>query len=154
MSMFRPLLAQVEESLAPIILVIVVIVFLIIMGVLMSFYRIWIRALVSGARVSFFDLIRMKLRRVPPSVIIDARIIAVKAGLAISINELETHYMVGGNVGNVVRALVAADKADMELDFKAATAIDLAGRDVLSEVQKLIHETTNNNKSGEKNEYV
>ena len=77
----------------------------------------------------------MRLRRVPPSTVVTARISAVKAGLDISINDLEAHYLAGGNVVRVVNALISADKANIELPFKRAAAIDLAGRDVLEAVQ-------------------
>ena len=138
MSIFRPLLAEID-SFAPIALFIVVVILMIIMGVVISFFKIWIRALASGARVTFMSLIGMKLRRISPSVIVDARITAIKAGIDISTNELETHFLAGGNVNNVVRALIAADKANIELNFKTATAIDLAGRDVLEAVQTSVN---------------
>ena len=138
MSMFSPLLAE-GGSWGPIVLFVVVVILMIIVGVVVSFFKIWIRALASGARVTFMSLIGMKLRRVSPSVIVDARINATKAGITISTNELETHYLAGGNVNNVIRALIAADKANIELNFKTATAIDLAGRDVLDAVQTSVN---------------
>ena len=103
--------------------------------VVVSFFRLWLRALLSGATVGFGSLVGMYLRKVNPSVIVDSRIIAVKAGLNISTNELETHYLASGNVVRVVQALVAANKANIPLTFQKATAIDLAGRDVLEAVQ-------------------
>jgi uncharacterized protein YqfA (UPF0365 family) len=138
MSMFSPLMTA-TKSLAPIALFIVVVILIIIVGVVVSFFKIWIRALASGARVTFMSLIGMKLRKVSPSVIVDSRINATKAGIEISTNELETHYLAGGNVNNVIRALIAADKANIELNFKTATAIDLAGRDVLDAVQTSVN---------------
>ncbi|MDP2897150.1 MAG: flotillin-like protein FloA [bacterium] len=103
------------------------------------FLKVWIRALASGARVKIVDLIGMKLRKVSPLVIVDGRIMAVKAGLDVSTNDLETHYLAGGNVNKVIRALIAADKANIELSFKRAAAIDLAGRDVLEAVQTSVN---------------
>ncbi|MFU8780857.1 MAG: flotillin-like protein FloA [Kiritimatiellia bacterium] len=103
---------------------------LVIIGIFMHFLGVWIRALMSGAKVSLWSLVGMKLRRVNPALIVDARINIIKAGLQISTNELEAHYLAGGNVINVVRALIAADKANISLSFTRAAAIDLAGRDV------------------------
>jgi uncharacterized protein YqfA (UPF0365 family) len=95
----------------------------------------WIRAAASGVRVSFVTLFGMRFRKVDPTRIVDPLITATKAGLALGINELEAHYLSGGNVGRVVNALISADKAGIPLSFKQATAIDLAGRDVLEAVQ-------------------
>jgi uncharacterized protein YqfA (UPF0365 family) len=95
----------------------------------------WIRAAASGVRVSFVTLFGMRFRKVDPTRIVDPLITATKAGLALGINELEAHYLSGGNVGRVVNALISADKAGIPLTFKQATAIDLAGRDVLEAVQ-------------------
>ena len=95
----------------------------------------WIAAWSSGAYVGLPTLVGMRLRRVPPSTIVTARISAVKAGLQISIDDLEAHYLAGGNVVRVVNALISADKANIELPFKRAAAIDLAGRDVLEAVK-------------------
>jgi uncharacterized protein YqfA (UPF0365 family) len=95
----------------------------------------WIAAWASGAYVGLFTLIGMRLRRVPPSTVITARISAVKAGLDISVNDLEAHYLAGGNVVRVVNAMISADKANIPLPFKRAAAIDLAGRNVLEAVQ-------------------
>jgi uncharacterized protein YqfA (UPF0365 family) len=95
----------------------------------------WIAAWASGAYVGLFTLIGMRLRRVPPGTVVTARISAVKAGLDISINDLEAHYLAGGNVVKVVNAMISADKANIPLPLKRAAAIDLAGRDVLAAVQ-------------------
>lgn len=94
----------------------------------------WIAAWASGAYVGLTTLIAMRLRRVPPSIVINARISAVKAGIDISLNDLEAHFLAGGNVGRVVNAMISADKASIPLTFKRAAAIDLAGRDVLEAV--------------------
>ncbi|GMV44884.1 MAG: UPF0365 protein [Pseudomonadota bacterium] len=95
----------------------------------------WIAAWASGAYVGLFTLIGMRLRRVPPSTVVNARISAVKAGLDISVNDLEAHFLAGGNVVRVVNAMISADKANIPLPFKRAAAIDLAGRNVLEAVQ-------------------
>jgi uncharacterized protein YqfA (UPF0365 family) len=97
--------------------------------------RLWVAAFASGAYVGLFTLIGMRLRRVPPSTIVTAHISAVKAGLDIPVNDLEAHYLAGGNVVNVVNAMISADKANIPMPFKRAAAIDLAGRDVLAAVK-------------------
>jgi uncharacterized protein YqfA (UPF0365 family) len=95
----------------------------------------WIAAWSSGAYVGLMTLIGMRLRRVPPSSVVIPRISAVKAGLALTIDDLEAHYLAGGNVTRVVNALISADKANITMSFKRAAAIDLAGRDVLEAVK-------------------
>src|SRR6266545_4872886 len=95
----------------------------------------WVAAWASGAYVGLFTLIGMRLRRVPPTTVVTARISAAKAGLDVSINDLEAHYLAGGNVVNVVNAMISADKANIPLPLKRAAAIDLAGRDVLAAVK-------------------
>ncbi|TGE26515.1 flotillin-like protein FloA [Hymenobacter metallicola] len=94
----------------------------------------WITAIFSGVRVSLFQLVLMRVRKVSPTLIVNSLITATKAGLQITSNELETHYLAGGNVPNVIKALISADKANIPLDFKQATAIDLAGRNVFEAV--------------------
>jgi uncharacterized protein YqfA (UPF0365 family) len=115
------------------------IVILVVVALILVLYLIpiplWIAAWASGAYVGLLTLIGMRLRRVPPSTVVNARISAVKAGLEISINDLEAHYLAGGNVVRVVNALISADKANIEMPFKRAAAIDLAGRDVLEAVK-------------------
>ncbi|MBX5482387.1 MAG: flotillin-like protein FloA [Myxococcaceae bacterium] len=96
--------------------------------------RLWIAAKAAGAGVSMLSLIAMRLRRVPPDQIVNARISAVKAGLSVSVDMLEAHYLAGGRVEAVVNALISAQKAGMSLDFSRAQAIDLAGRNVLEAV--------------------
>jgi uncharacterized protein YqfA (UPF0365 family) len=97
--------------------------------------RLWIAAWSSGAYVGLITLIGMRLRRVPPDTVVTARISVVKAGLAIPIDDLEAHFLAGGNVVRVVNALISADKANIAMPFKRAAAIDLAGRDVLEAVK-------------------
>src|ERR687891_1238210 len=95
----------------------------------------WIAAWASGAYVGLFTLIGMRLRRVPPATVVTARISSVKAGLNIPLNDLEAHYLAGGNVAHVVNAMISADKANIAMPFKRAAAIDLAGRDILAAVK-------------------
>jgi uncharacterized protein YqfA (UPF0365 family) len=95
----------------------------------------WVAAWASGAYVGLMTLIAMRLRRVPPGTVVTARISAVKAGLEIPLNDLEAHFLAGGNVVRVVNAMISADKANIPLTFKRAAAIDLAGRNVLEAVQ-------------------
>ena len=100
----------------------------------------WFSALVSGVRISLIQLVLMRWRKVPPQVIVNAMIEGTKAGLkAINRNDLEAHYLAGGQVAQVVHALVSASKANIELSFQMATAIDLAGRDVLEAVQMSVN---------------
>lgn len=95
----------------------------------------WVTAIVSGVRVGIIQLMFMRIRKVPPTLIVNALINGNKAGIPITANDLETHYMAGGNVNNVVKALISADKANIPLGFNMAAAIDLAGRDVAEAVQ-------------------
>lgn len=97
--------------------------------------NLWITAVFSNVKVGIGELIGMRIRKVPPGIIVNAMITATKAGLDLTTNDLETHFLAGGNVPNVIRALISADKANIALSFKQATAIDLAGRDVFEAVQ-------------------
>lgn len=99
----------------------------------------WINALLSGVRVSLLQLVLMRWRKVPPSVIVNAMITSTKAGLALNRDELEAHFLAGGHVQSVVNALISADKANIPLNFKLATAIDLAGRNVFDAVQMSVN---------------
>jgi uncharacterized protein YqfA (UPF0365 family) len=97
--------------------------------------NLWITAVFSGVKISIMNLVLMRLRKVPPGVVVNALITSTKAGLNVTTNDIETHYLAGGHVNNVVKALISADKANIPLTFKMATAIDLAGRDVADAVQ-------------------
>lgn len=97
--------------------------------------NLWFTAQLSGVRINLLNLVLMRLRRVPPSLVVNAMITSTKAGLNITSNEIETHFLAGGHVNNVIKSLISADKANIPLDFKLATAIDLAGRDVFEAVQ-------------------
>lgn len=101
--------------------------------------NLWITAIFSGVKVGLFELVFMRIRKVPPSVIVNQMITATKAGLKVSTSELETHYLAGGHVPLVIKALISADKANIALDFKQATAIDLAGREVFEAVQMSVN---------------
>jgi len=118
-----------------IVAVVLLVAAVVLIGLYMVPLRLWIAAWASGAYVSMPTLIGMRLRRVPPSVVVNARISAVKAGLDVSIDLLEAHFLAGGNVTRVVNALISADKARIPLPFDRAAAIDLAGRDVLEAVK-------------------
>ena len=113
----------------------VVIFFAIILFLNMFPIGLWITAMFSGVKVSIMTLIGMRFRRVRPSRIVDPMIKATKAGLSLSIDKLEAHYLAGGNVNTVIDALIAAQRANIHLEFEQAAAIDLAGRDVLEAVQ-------------------
>lgn len=97
--------------------------------------NLWFTAQLSNVRVNLLNLFLMRLRKVPPALITNAMITSTKAGLEITSNDIETHYLAGGNVSKVIKALISADKANIPLSFKLATAIDLAGRDVFDAVQ-------------------
>ncbi|WP_099361959.1 flotillin-like protein FloA [Fredinandcohnia onubensis] len=114
---------------------------IILLAVLFTFVPValWISALAAGVRVSIFTLIGMRLRRVIPNRVIIPLIKAQKAGLNLNTNQLESHYLAGGNVDRVVNALIAAQRANIELTFERAAAIDLAGRDVLEAVQMSVN---------------
>ncbi|CEE02073.1 MULTISPECIES: flotillin-like protein FloA [Bacillaceae] len=122
----------------PLIFAAIIIIFLVL---LLSFIPValWISALAAGVRVSIFTLVGMRLRRVIPGRIVNPLIKAHKAGLPVGINQLESHYLAGGNVDRVVNALIAAQRANIDLTFERCAAIDLAGRDVLEAVQMSVN---------------
>ena len=118
------------------------IVGIIILLIIVLYYipvGLWFSALVSDVRISLLQLFLMRFRKVPPSVIVRALIEGTKAGLSLNRDDLEAHYLAGGHVEKVVHALVSAQKANIELSFKMATAIDLAGRDVFEAVQMSVN---------------
>lgn len=122
---------------------IILIIAVVIIFLWLFFYLIplglWFSAVFAKVYVPIGQLIGMRIRKVPPSIILNALISATKAGLNLNRDDLEAHYLAGGHVMSVVQALISADKANIELDFKAATAIDLAGRDVLQAVQMSVN---------------
>nr|WP_145373568.1 flotillin-like protein FloA [Maioricimonas rarisocia] len=114
----------------------VVLLLLIFLFLFSKYFKLWLRAFVTRARISPLTLVFMSLRKVNPNVIVDAKISAVQAAIPeISTAALEAHYLAGGNVQRVTRALIAASRARIELDWDTAAAIDLAGRNVLEAVQ-------------------
>ena len=119
------------------------ILFVSIIGFFMFMYFVpvglWITAVFAGVKVTIGELIGMRIRKVPPSIIVNSLITATKAGLQVTTRELETHYLAGGNVPNVIRALISAEMANINLTFKQATAINLAGRDVFEAVQMSVN---------------
>lgn len=122
---------------------ILVIVVLGIIGFFIFLYfvpvNLWITAIFSGVNVSLVSLVFMRVRKVPPRIIIESLITSTKAGLNLTVADLETHYLAGGHVPSVIRALISADKANVPLTFKQAAAIDLAGRDVYEAVQTSVN---------------
>ena len=121
--------------------IIIIGVILIALAILFTFIPValWISAIAAGVKVSIFTLIGMRLRRVAPNRVINPLIKAHKAGLSITTNQLESHYLAGGNVDRVVNALIAAHRANIDLPFERGAAIDLAGRDVLEAVQMSVN---------------
>lgn len=114
--------------------VILAIIVLVALMLILKFARLWIQAFFARAEVKLSELIGMWLRKVDPRTIVLSKITAIQAGLKLSTSDLESHYLAGGRVPNVVRALIAANRANIDLSFKTATAIDLAGRDILDAV--------------------
>lgn len=113
-----------------------IIILLVVLIVVAKYFDIWVRAFFSRARVGLLNLILMSLRKVNPRMIVDCKIMAVQAGLrGISTQALEAHYLAGGNVRRVIQSLIVAHRANIELDWETASAIDLAGRNVLEAVQ-------------------
>ncbi|MEE4198722.1 MAG: flotillin-like protein FloA [Bacteroidales bacterium] len=123
----------------PLVAVIIGIIVLLYLFLYLIPIGLWFQALVSGVRISLLQLIFMRWRKVPPSIIVRAMIEGTKAGLALNRNDLEAHYLAGGRVPEVVHALVSAEKANIDLPFNMATAIDLAGRDVFEAVQMSVN---------------
>jgi len=126
-------------SLALLVVLLLVVIACLVLFVVIIPIPLWIAAVFSGVRISIFSLVGMRLRRVPPAVILNAMIQSKKAGLEIDSQSLEAHFLAGGNVFRVVNALVAADKANIHLTFQRATAIDLAGRNVLEAVKMSVN---------------
>lgn len=118
-------------------LILIVFVGIVVFFIFLYFVPInlWITAIVSGVSVGLFELVFMRIRKVPPSIIVNSLITATKAGIKITSTDLETHYLAGGHVQSVIKALISAEKANILLDFNQAAAIDLAGRDVFEAVQ-------------------
>jgi uncharacterized protein YqfA (UPF0365 family) len=120
-------------------LVVLIIAALVFLTLVIKFFRLWLQAKLCRADVKFTDLIGMWLRKVDIRTIVLSKITAVQAGLSLTTQDLESHFLAGGRVPNVVRALIAANRANIELALKTATAIDLAGRDILEAVQTSVN---------------
>ncbi|MBE6089612.1 hypothetical protein C1H57_21775 [Clostridium sp. 2-1] len=120
-------------------IVVIAVVFLIAVFIRFIPIGLWVSSLAANVQVSIFNLIGMRLRRVVPSKIVIPLIKSTKAGMGLNVNQLEAHYLAGGNVDNVVNALIAAHRADIDLQFEKAAAIDLAGRDVLEAVKMSVN---------------
>jgi len=114
-------------------------VLLVLLAILGQFIGIYIRAMVSGASVSLLDLLGMRLRKVNANAIVNARIQAMRAGLNVTTPEMESHVLAGGDVQRVILAMIAANKANIDLPWRVATGIDLAGRDILDAVQTSVN---------------
>jgi len=132
-------LLQLNQQVTVGILVVVGIAILVFALVMLKFARLWLQAYFSRADVKLSELIGMWLRKVDMRTIVLSKITVVQAGLKLSTNDLESHYLAGGRVPNVVRALIAADRANIDLSLKTATAIDLAGRDILDAIQTSVN---------------
>ncbi len=135
----EPTLLGLSQQLIVGILIILGIAVLVFALVTLKFARLWLQAYFSRADVRLSELIGMWLRKVDMRTIVLSKITAVQAGLKLTTNDLESHYLAGGRVPNVVRALIAADRANIELSLKTATAIDLAGRDILDAIQTSVN---------------
>ncbi len=132
-------LGEPENVVMTAIIVILAIAVLVIFLLFLKFFRLWLQAKLSRADVKFSELIGMWLRKVDTRTIVLSKITAVQAGLTVTTRDLESHYLAGGKVPNVVRALIAANRANIELSLQTATAIDLAGRDILEAVQTSVN---------------
>lgn len=121
----------------PLFLVVAIVAGIILFFMFLYYFPIglWITAVFSGVKVGLLDLVFMRIRKVPPGLIVTSLITATKAGISLTTNDLETHFLAGGHVPSVIKALISADKANIALTFKQAAAIDLAGRDVFEAVQ-------------------
>ncbi|MFQ6036560.1 MAG: flotillin-like protein FloA [Sedimentisphaerales bacterium] len=135
------ILAQADTTkvIGVILLVILIIAAFVFLLLVIKFFRLWLQAKLSRADVKFSELIGMWLRKVDIRTIVLSKITAVQAGLSLTTRDLESHFLAGGRVPNVVRALIAANRANIDLTLKTATAIDLAGRDILDAVQTSVN---------------
>lgn len=131
--------ADVGRIVAVALLLVIILVALTFFLLMVKFFRLWLQARLSRADVKFSELIGMWLRRVDTRVIVLSKITAIQAGLTVTTRDLESHFLAGGRVPNVVRALIAANRANIDLTLKVATAIDLAGRDILDAVQTSVN---------------
>lgn len=140
--MWQSLVAQSSNLVNPLLLVLIIFALLVgifVVVIFFSFIRLWIQSLLTGARISIFDLIGMKLRNVDYGMIVRQKIALVQAGVKVGTEDLEAHFLARGNVPKTATAVIAAHKAGMDLPWKTAAAIDLAGRDTLKAVQTSVN---------------
>lgn len=137
------LLADNWTNLMAAISIVVFVAFLIFIAVFARFFSLWIQSVMTRASISFPNLVMMWMRKVNPTIIVRSKIMAVQAGLTksypITTRQLEAHYLAGGNVPNVIRSLIAAHRAGLDIDWQTASAIDLAGRDILDAVKTSVY---------------
>lgn len=138
-----PFLAEGKEVLWLALFVFIGIALLVIGVLVINFFSVWVRALFSGAKVTFTELIALRLRSVPVGMLVDTRITAIKSGLPLTIDDLSTHYLAGGNIEMVVLALIAARKAAIHLEFDRACAIDLATKGTNKSVLEAVKTSVN-----------
>jgi uncharacterized protein YqfA (UPF0365 family) len=124
-----------QSTLELILTLIGVLILLVFLVIFLKFFKLWVRSYFSNANISLFELVGMWLRKVDANIIVQSKIALVQATIPVETNDLEAHFLAGGNVHPVARALIAADRARIPLDFKTAASIDLAGRDVLDAIQ-------------------
>jgi uncharacterized protein YqfA (UPF0365 family) len=143
---FSPIFAAANSTFPWLIGALALVIFgAVVVAILINYWGIWFRAYMSNANISLLSLIGMSFRRVDSRVIVQGKIMAVQAGIGlekqtgVTTRRLEAHYLAGGNVPNVIKAIIAAHRADIDLDFDRAAAIDLAGRDVLDAVQTSVY---------------
>jgi len=122
-----------------ILIILLAIIALVFLGLFLKFFPLWVRSIMTHAGIGIFDLVGMWLRKVDPATIVNSKIMMVQAGLKINTRDLEAHYLAGGSVPRVTRALIAADRANITLNFRTAAGIDLAGRDVLDAVRTSVN---------------
>lgn len=120
-------------------IILVVIIVLVVLALVLPVFRLWLQAWAAHAGVGFTDLIGMRFRKVDPNIIVTAKIKAVQAGHNMETRQIESHYLSGGRPINVVNAIIAANRANIQLSWKVATAIDLAGRDILDAVKTSVN---------------
>jgi uncharacterized protein YqfA (UPF0365 family) len=135
----KSVLLQANQQVVIGVLIVIALAILVFAMVMLKFARLWLQAYFSRADVRLSELIGMWLRKVDMRIIVLSKITAVQAGIKLTTNDLESHYLAGGRVPNVVRALIAADRANIDLSLKTATAIDLAGRDILDAIQTSVN---------------
>jgi uncharacterized protein YqfA (UPF0365 family) len=128
-----PPLADIDP--ATIVVIVLLLVVFVLLVIFLKFFKLWVQSYFSNADISLFELVGMWLRKVSATVIVQSKVALVQANLPVETKDLEAHYLAGGNVESVARALIAADRARIPLDFKTAAGIDLAGRDVLDAIQ-------------------